>query len=165
MCKTKREREARVLFRVEITLCLYFVLQSAIEVYRRHFRSRAVSDNRSSTIHTSDNRVPWTRIRCFTQQFLVFHLSAFLFSLSDGLGVDFKVKTLAIDGNRAKLAIWVSVCLQCLCRPEQKKKNTSRSATQPQDGDIVLAKRKQTNWIILGAGSGPVLLFNGTAPI
>lgn len=24
-------------------------------------------------------------------------------------GVDFKVKTIAIDGNRAKLAIWVSV--------------------------------------------------------
>lgn len=24
------------------------------------------------------------------------------------LGVDFKVKTIAIDGNRAKLAIWVS---------------------------------------------------------
>lgn len=23
------------------------------------------------------------------------------------LGVDFKVKTLAVDGNRAKLAIWV----------------------------------------------------------
>lgn len=25
------------------------------------------------------------------------------------LGVDFKVKTLAIDGNRAKLAIWVRI--------------------------------------------------------
>jgi len=31
------------------------------------------------------------------------HLSFFI-----DLGVDFKVKTISIDGNRAKLAIWVS---------------------------------------------------------
>ena len=28
-------------------------------------------------------------------------------------GVDFKVKTLSVDGNRAKLAIWV--CLHAYC--------------------------------------------------
>lgn len=27
------------------------------------------------------------------------------------LGVDFKVKTIAVDGNRAKLAIWVSTII------------------------------------------------------
>jgi len=29
-------------------------------------------------------------------------------------GVDFKVKTLSIDGNRAKLAIWVSSYVCCV---------------------------------------------------
>lgn len=30
------------------------------------------------------------------------------------LGVDFKVKTISVDGNKAKLAIWVSCMLHVL---------------------------------------------------
>ena len=31
-------------------------------------------------------------------------------------GVDFKVKTLTVDGNKAKLAIWVNICKHICCR-------------------------------------------------
>lgn len=41
--------------------------------------------------------------------------------------MDFKVKTLAIDGNRAKLAIWVSVTT-----------NTSDGGAEPPGGAIAL---------------------------
>jgi len=37
-----------------------------------------------------------------------------VFLLLSNAGVDFKVKTLSVDGNRAKLAIWVSVCIYYL---------------------------------------------------
>lgn len=37
------------------------------------------------------------------------HHHGFIFCLNSG--VDFKVKTIQVDGNRAKLAIWVSVRL------------------------------------------------------
>lgn len=38
-----------------------------------------------------------------------------LSSLFISLGVDFKVKTLAVDGNKAKLAIWVRSPFIFLC--------------------------------------------------
>lgn len=51
-----------------------------------------------------------------------------VFKMIDGLapyllGVDFKVKTITVDGNKAKLAIWVSAELRapaCLLRFGQK---------------------------------------------
>jgi len=39
-----------------------------------------------------------------------------LFCIVFDAGVDFKVKTLSVDGNKAKLAIWVSSCVSCFCQ-------------------------------------------------
>lgn len=61
--------------------------------------------------------------------------------------MDFKVKTLAIDGNKAKLAIWVS--LKRFEAPTLDlffKENMMEacSAMSPQDGDIAQQKVHKT---------------------
>lgn len=43
------------------------------------------------------------------QKYGVYLKNSKTFFFFSSLGVDFKVKTISVDGNKAKLAIWVSV--------------------------------------------------------
>lgn len=85
----------------------HFPKQSPPEVHRRHLRSRAACDYRFMT--HSHTPIKATHRHKHVRRFgSLKMLPFFLLSLSHRWsGVDFKVKTLSIDGNKAKLAIWV----------------------------------------------------------
>jgi len=53
-------------------------------------------------------------ILIFTFIMYYYVILQFYVMLMFNTGVDFKVKTLSIDGNRAKLAIWVSLHVCCI---------------------------------------------------
>lgn len=68
------------------------------------------------------------------------------------LGVDFKVKTLAIDGNRAKLAIWVRI------KPLMKlfffylcasRKNTAIYIFSIRGRHNTIGKKKTVAWFLI----------------
>lgn len=75
--------------------------------------------------------------------------------------MDFKVKTLAIDGNRAKLAIWVSQKppkpLSTVCCVAGEK-NMRNSTVWPQDGDIA-QRRKQMKSSFMRQKAGQLSVF------
>lgn len=131
------------------------------------FTEDTFDPEQSATIgntHTYIYRDLWTILL-----FKLDHLKPFkVFPLSllcDWSGVDFKVKTLAIDGNRAKLAIWVRLrslchCLHFVCVVRKKHGELQISSTRWRQHSARKLQKETGKTSFHEAYSGPVPASN-----